>query len=635
MIEKAKWIWPLSQYEVHEFAEFYTLLSCDRLKNVKMKISSKTNYAVFCNGEEVGYGQYQDYPDEKVYDEWTLDAFLKPGENILAIQAVSFNLDYTSGIADGKGVIFSVEADGAPVLLSGKNVQGRISKTYQSGPYHNFTQQLSFAFGYDFCGEDDWKNGKGDDFTNCEETLPTCRFVPRPIKRMEQWICTPKQALEAGVYDFGKETVGFLGFEIFADEETQLTVAFGEHLENGNVKQIIHDRNFSVDFYLKKGLNVFQERFSRFGFRYLQLHADKEVDVRKIYVRAVQYPVTVKPLALDGVHQDIYNVGIHTLRCCMHDHYEDCPWREQAQYIMDSRTQMLCGYLAFEEFTFARACLKQMGHHFTKDGIFPITTPSYTDLAIPCFSLTYLTALKEYTDYSGDKSLFEEMRGNVKILLDNFIGRIKNGLLVDFPSWNFYEWSDGLGNSQEIGAPRAENAERNSLPLNCFMIMALDDYAGLLGECEEAKNCKKIAESLRENCRKAFYDADKKEYFTYKEKDKLTHKAEYTQYLAILSGVAQDTEALCRKLTEKNDLIPITLASYLFKYEVLLKQGGYEEYLWKEIEKVWGYMLKCGATTFWETIKGAADFDGAGSLCHGWSAVPVYVYHKLKSLKNK
>ena len=37
-------------------------------------------------------------------------------------------------------------------------------------------------------------------------------------------------------------------------------------------------------------------------------------------------------------------------------------------------------------------------------------------------------------------------------------------------------------------------------------------------------------------------------------------------------------------------------------------------------------MLYQGATTFWETEKGGWDFANAGSLCHGWSAIPVYVY---------
>lgn len=39
-------------------------------------------------------------------------------------------------------------------------------------------------------------------------------------------------------------------------------------------------------------------------------------------------------------------------------------------------------------------------------------------------------------------------------------------------------------------------------------------------------------------------------------------------------------------------------------------------------------MLKRGADTFWETDKGADDFSRAGSLCHGWSAVPVYMFGK-------
>jgi len=45
------------------------------------------------------------------------------------------------------------------------------------------------------------------------------------------------------------------------------------------------------------------------------------------------------------------------------------------------------------------------------------------------------------------------------------------------------------------------------------------------------------------------------------------------------------------------------------------------------IFKNWTPMVFAGATTFWETPRGAADFDHAGSLCHGWSALPVYYYH--------
>lgn len=51
----------------------------------------------------------------------------------------------------------------------------------------------------------------------------------------------------------------------------------------------------------------------------------------------------------DKLLQKIYDVSVYTLKCCMHEHYEDCPWREQALYTMDSRNQMLCGYYAFKD----------------------------------------------------------------------------------------------------------------------------------------------------------------------------------------------------------------------------------------------------------------------------------------------
>ncbi|MBR1677551.1 MAG: ROK family protein [Clostridia bacterium] len=44
-----------------------------------------------------------------------------------------------------------------------------------------------------------------------------------------------------------------------------------------------------------------------------------------------------------------------------------------------------------------------------------------------------------------------------------------------------------------------------------------------------------------------------------------------------------------------------------------------------------GGKLYSGATTFWETEKGECDFDGAASLCHGWSAIPVYYLSEINN----
>ena len=54
----------------------------------------------------------------------------------------------------------------------------------------------------------------------------------------------------------------------------------------------------------------------------------------------------------------------------------------------------------------------------------------------------------------------------------------------------------------------------------------------------------------------------------------------------------------------------------------------YARTVFMDIAVQWGHMLREGATTFWETIDGARDFSNAGSLCHGWSAIPIALYHR-------
>ena len=63
--------------------------------------------------------------------------------------------------------------------------------------------------------------------------------------------------------------------------------------------------------------------------------------------------------------------------------------------------------------------------------------------------------------------------------------------------------------------------------------------------------------------------------------------------------------------------------------------NNYRDWILQDIRKKYGYMLDQGATTFWETEKGWQDFDNAGSLCHGWSAMPIYYLRKLGTHYNR
>ena len=85
----------------------------------------------------------------------------------------------------------------------------------------------------------------------------------------------------------------------------------------------------------------------------------------------------------------------------MHEHYEDCPWREQALYCMDSRNQMLCGYDAFFESDFQRANLVFISKGKRADSLLELTYPAVNTPAIPFFSVMYPVAVYEYCNLHG------------------------------------------------------------------------------------------------------------------------------------------------------------------------------------------------------------------------------------------
>lgn len=74
-----------------------------------------------------------------------------------------------------------------------------------------------------------------------------------------------------------------------------------------------------------------------------------------------------------------------------------------------------------------------------------------------------------------------------------------------------------------------------------------------------------------------------------------------------------------------------------FKYDALLKcdKAKYQSSVLEEIRQDYEKMLAAGATSVWETTDGASEFDIAGSLCHGWSAIPIGYFETLLRLQNE
>lgn len=456
--------------------------------------------------------------------------------------------------------------------------------------------------------------------------------------------------------DLGKEESGYLHLDITTTPGTEIQIAYGEHLEDLRVRAEIGGRNFSGRYISAGGRERFTYYNKRLGGRYLQMfvHA-KEFTLHYAGLLPANYPLTQKGKfhCSDSLHNRIYQVGLRSLQLCMHEHYEDCPWREQALYAMDSRTQMLCGYYAFGEYTFARESLRLLALGQRKDGLLELCAPAEVPITIPSFSFIWVKALEEYVLYSGDREFGKEMMDCVERLIRSFWISSRGGELLQARRgpqyWNFYEWAPGL-DGEPYGDYLAEDKAGNQDGLlNAFYKIALDAATRLCKWLDEtdphnhsysnlAAWCEMLADNVKASFHKTFWDEERQAYASYLADGIPTHYSELLQALVLSANLCPDsvkdrlTALLAKEETlygENAELIPCTQSHCIFKYEALLSQGDrYSEFVFREVEEKWGAMLFQGATSFWETERGAADFDNAGSLCHGWSAVPVYLYYK-------
>lgn len=440
------------------------------------------------------------------------------------------------------------------------------------------------------------------------------------------------------ILDAEQEEAGVLELELDAPKGTIIDVGYGEHLEDLRVRTSIGGRHFANRYVAGEGHQTFLHPFLRLAGRYIQVHITppsgaeaQPIILQYAGIRPTNYPVaqTGSFKSSDSLHDKIWDVSRRTLELCMHEHYEDCPWREQALYAMDARNQALAGYYCFGNYDFAKASWQLLGQGMNeKDGFLELCSPGQVGVNIPSFSLAWILALDDYVLFSGDLAFVKSQLLIARRLIER-CDKGSTGPIIGTPQgprmWNFYEWAPGLDGSGEM------KAERLEAPLNLFYLLALDAAARIAKESGEGgEEFAEKARELRAAFSGTFWDSKERAYRTRVGDDKAPHFAELTQALAILAGVVPDTEigGLRERLARgDNGLVPCTISHTLYKFEALLTdKERFAPRVFELIARDWGYMLGQGATCFWETIDGASAFGNAGSLCHGWSGIPAWFY---------
>ena len=166
-------------------------------------------------------------------------------------------------------------------------------------------------------------------------------------------------------------------------------------------------------------------------------------------------------------------------------------------------------------------------------------------------------------------------------------------------------------------------------PLNAFYLMALSSYESLstaaLLPCESITAQIKATRAAYVN---TFFSEEEQAFRLSTYEDRCDIYPELVQALSVLAGVCEDGLHcdILQRLANKEFSPSATLSHRIYCYQALMTKPNMKDYILHDVDTKWFEMIERGATSFWETEKGAEDFKLAGSLCHGWSAAPIWVY---------
>ncbi len=431
------------------------------------------------------------------------------------------------------------------------------------------------------------------------------------------------------IADLGRETVGYICFRLKASHGTIVDIAHGEHLDDGRVRAANCGRNFTDRYLCREGENTFLHPLRRIGARYLELHISGPLGPLSIFyagVVPVELPLPEKEgfSTDDRLFQQIHKVAADTLKLCMHEHYEDCPWREQALYAYDSRNQILYAYYLWGNYDFAAASLDLLGRSYGGLGYIGIVSPSKKPdmLTIPSFTMVWITELYEHYLHTGFLKLFQKFTSVVDDILDKALARKDPETTLYFNEkksniWNFYEWTENLS-SQDI-FPQS--------PYNLYLREALLSAATLHeadGNPERARSLRATAIALGLQIERTFRNPKEGGYSTLL--PGTARLNEHVQALMLFHNlVPKDNVRTVFETLVSGKLVPISYSAFSYFVRALMPLGPEaRSFVEKTLADQFETPVLSGATSLWETSFGADDFAFAGSLCHAWSSIHVY-----------
>lgn len=362
-------------------------------------------------------------------------------------------------------------------------------------------------------------------------------------------------------------------------------------------------------------------------FRFIRIEA--EAGPEPLVLMKPEYVETGYPLEVKSeIHSEehwvgrLWDISIRTLKRCMHETYEDCPYYEQLQYLLDTRLQALFTYAVSGDTRLALKAIEDFHSSLTPEGLLFSAAPFNQPHIIPTFSLYWILMLEDYYLETGDLEIVKRYRPAMDAILDWFDRKLGGyGLCEKYVYWEFVDWVEEWQNeiNQITGTPKASHYGPSATN-NLVYAYALRSAARLLkaaGRPDTALEYKRRADEINSNIEKYCWSEEKG---MYREGPEVEEYTQHAQAMAVLSGLAEGEKAveiLKNCLTDGKAHICTYVFSF-FLFRALEKAGLY--HMTDILLDKWRSLLNLNLTTLPE------DLRRQRSDCHGWSALSLYEF---------
>jgi len=617
------------------------------------KISADTRYKLYINGQLVSVGPLKGTEYTTYYENVNLTEYLDEGKNKIEAHVLHLSDDdiyhepisLNSVIRRQRAVfMFCGTMDDKKIVSDGTWEVCRdrctVIERHQYSAYAalnekkvNKVNEYTSAVEVEVCRID---NGCFNHYGELDTYVLSERSIP-PLFIGEKQVLLSDESIEAGekktyVLDAKRHTTAYVHAHILGRGKVKLTYAecYEKPTDGGYVKgmrddesgilrgdydEIISDNEIEFDSYW----------FKTFRYITVEVEAEEALQIKEISYRETHYPldITGKFTCSDDEYNKMHDVSVRTLLNCMHETFEDCPYYEQLQYVMDTNLQMLFAYQLSDDYALQKKAIMDFTDSRIPCGLLQSRFPSMKKQVIPGFSLYYIYMLDDYLLYTGDCKTVKECISVVDGILNWFDTKLDEfGLVGPTGYWPYVDWvpdwADGVPNGSHDKSLTVYSMMYSKALESAMHLAEATGREGLKEEYNQRH--RKINKSIKKYC----YDDSEK---MFKDGPDMDTYSEHCQIWSILCDAADESEfeALAEKIFSE-DIKKCTFSMRFFTLRALEKAGMYQYA--DKLYDGWRKMLNFNCTTWAETP------ENPRSECHAWSAVMLYEFaHNILGVK--